>query len=143
MTEKNTAPATTAATPEQIEAARTEGVAQANAELPAKLAAATKDGVTAERARIKSILTADAAKDRPALAQHLAFDTDMAPEAATAMLAKAGVESAAPANALADAMAKLPNPKVTPSAEQSGEALKVSLDTASIYELRRKASQPR
>lgn len=143
MAEEKKAPATTAATPEQIEAARAEGVAQANAELPAKLAAATKDGVTAERARIKSILTADAAKDRPALAQHLAFDTDMAPEAATAMLAKAGVESAAPANALADAMAKVPNPKVTPSAEASGEAPKVSLDTASIYELRRKASQPR
>ncbi len=41
-------------------------------------------------ARIKAILTHDEAKDRAELAEHIALETDMEPEAAIALLAKAG-----------------------------------------------------
>lgn len=67
----------------------------------------------AERDRIKAIIGCEAAKTRPELAQHLAFETDMAPEAAASILAKAAPETgAAPTNALAAAMARVPNPNV-------------------------------
>ncbi|ACL55632.1 S49 family peptidase [Methylobacterium nodulans] len=46
-------------------------------------------GATAAKVRIKAILGSDEAKGRQDLAEHLAFDTDMAAEAAVAVLAKA------------------------------------------------------
>lgn len=108
MADPKDAPATTAALETELQTTCTERDAAKAAATVAKT-----EGATAERARIKSILTADAAKQRPALAQHIAFDTDMTPETATAMLAKAGIETAAkPANALAAAMARIPNPNV-------------------------------
>lgn len=58
------------------------------------------EGATAERARIAAILGCDEAKDRPALAQHLAMNTDQTPEAAQGLLAVAAketVEAPAPA----------------------------------------------
>lgn len=76
-----TAPAT--AQPEAGEAART-----------AAHAAGVADGRASERARIKAILTADEASERAELAAHLAFETDMTVETATAALAKAPKQSA-------------------------------------------------
>jgi signal peptide peptidase SppA len=69
---------------------------------------------TAERARCRAILSADAAADRPALARTLALDTDLAPEAALTILAAAAAEKpvAAAGNALAAAMSTVPNPTV-------------------------------
>lgn len=89
MTQQNGAPAAdsqpenvTAATvaaqhPEVADALRAEG--QATGE---------QTGRTAERARIKGILASEEAVDRQQLATHLAFETEMTSEAATALLAK-------------------------------------------------------
>lgn len=62
----------------QVEAARAEGKAEG-----------TRAGAEAERTRIKAIVTHENAEGRSELASHLAFDSDMAVEAATAMLGKA------------------------------------------------------
>jgi len=51
-------------------------------------------GAAAERTRISAILDSDEAKDRPAAARMLAFDTDKAPEAVAASLAKLPKEAA-------------------------------------------------
>lgn len=48
-----------------------------------------------ERARIKTIMSSEEAKGRGELAEHLAYETDMAPAAAIAMLAKAPKAAAA------------------------------------------------
>lgn len=55
-----------------------------------------KEGATAERTRIAAILDSAEAKDRPAAARMLAFDTDKDPAAVAASLAKLPVEAAAP-----------------------------------------------
>lgn len=60
---------------------------------------ARADGAKAEQTRIAGILGCDAAKDRPALASHLAFSTSMTVEEASTMLSKAGVETQAAAPA--------------------------------------------
>jgi hypothetical protein len=61
-----------------VAAARAEATRSAQAaESTAKSA-----GVSAERARIRAIVDAPEAKGREALAQSLAFDTELAPEAA-------------------------------------------------------------
>lgn len=85
---------------------------------PALLAEVQTTAKTAERARIQTILASDEAKDRGDLAQHLAFATDMAPDAAVTMLAKAPkIEPAPKTNGFEAAMSALPNPKITPAAE--------------------------
>lgn len=53
-----------------------------------------KEGAIAERARIAAILDSDAAKERPAAARMLAFDTDKDPQSVAASLAKLPVEQA-------------------------------------------------
>jgi signal peptide peptidase SppA len=63
----------TAAKASQFEAGKKSGVAEAT---------------TAERARVKAIVTAEQAKGREEMAAHLAFDTDLSAEQATALLAK-------------------------------------------------------
>lgn len=77
------------------------------------LAALEAAARTAERARCRAILSAEAAAERPALARTLALDTDLAPEAALTILAAAAAEKPATAgNALAAAMSAVPNPTV-------------------------------
>lgn len=49
-------------------------------------AAASAEGATAERARIRAILGSDDAKGRTTLAQHLAFESDMSAEQAAGIL---------------------------------------------------------
>ena len=92
MSEKDKA-GTEMATAEQLQTARAEGAATATKEAEAKHPALRAEGAIAERSRIKSILTGEAATDRAQLAQHLAFETDMTAEAAGAMLAKAAPEA--------------------------------------------------
>jgi signal peptide peptidase SppA len=117
-----------AATADQLATERAAGFAEGNA-------AGRAEGATAERARVQSILASEAAKDRPALAAHLAFESDMQAEAAVAMLAKAGVEAPVaaaaaaatpPVNALAEHMAATGNPQVGADAE-SNDAPRVSV----------------
>lgn len=69
-----------AANAKAIEDARTEGRAQGRAE-------GLTEGAAAERTRIKSILSSDAAKTRAEFAQHVALNTDLSVEAATELVA--------------------------------------------------------
>ncbi|WP_243368874.1 head maturation protease, ClpP-related [Microvirga solisilvae] len=55
----------------------------------AEIEGAKADAAKAAQARIKAIMTAEEAKGRQELAEHFAYDTDMAAEAAIAALAKA------------------------------------------------------
>jgi signal peptide peptidase SppA len=64
-----------------------------------ELNAARNDGAKAEQTRIAGILGCEAAKDRPALANHIAFSTSMSVEDANTMLNAAGKETSAAAPA--------------------------------------------
>lgn len=105
MSKDNTATDQAAA----IEAARNEGHAEGE---KAGRAAGAAEATTAERTRVKTILTSAEAKDRGDLAAHLAFDSDMAADASIALLAKAPKQAAAaPADRLDQAL-RGTNPKV-------------------------------
>lgn len=65
-----------------------------------------KKGTAAERSRIQAIVGAPEAKGREALAQSLAFDTDLAPEAAIKVMKAAPIEKASRLEG------NVPNPKV-------------------------------
>lgn len=72
-----------------------EGTAAARAEgLSAGRAEGSKEGATAERARISAILGSDEGKKRPVAALAAALDTDLSAESASAFLAKLPVEKA-------------------------------------------------
>lgn len=58
----------------------------------AAVSSARAEGATAERARIKAIMTSEAAAERPNLAQTIAFESDMSAEAATSIIAAGAVE---------------------------------------------------
>lgn len=100
-------PAATATTDEAVNTARAQG---------------ERTGRAAERARISAILTAEVAAGREALAQHLAFESDMSAEQATAMLGKS--PKAGNGGALAAAMAGALQPGIGPDAvsAETGEA---------------------
>lgn len=81
---------------------------------------ASADARTAERTRIQGILDSESAAGRDKLARHLAFATDMAVDAAVAMLDKAPKEEPPapeqPKNGSFDqVMRDLGNPKITPA----------------------------
>ncbi len=69
--------------------ARSEESMSKEPDLDAVKAEATSAGAKAAQARIKAIMSSDAAKAQPALAEHLAYETDTLADAAVAMLAKA------------------------------------------------------
>lgn len=71
-----------------------------------------------ERARIAAILNHAEAEERPKLAKHLAFETDMAPEAAAKLLAASAKEAPA-AGGLADLTATAP--AITLGADAKGK----------------------
>jgi signal peptide peptidase SppA len=79
-------------------------------------AAAAKVAAGAERTRTQAIIGAKEAEGRKDLAHHLAFSTDMAAEAAIALLAKAPAESA-PSTAHKPRLEVL-NPDVKPNEER-------------------------
>lgn len=96
-------------------------------EHPELLAQVQGDARASERSRIQTILASEEAKDRGDLAQHLAFATDMAPDAAVAMLAKAPkIQPEPKTNGFDAAMRDLGNPKITPA---SAEAEEDSIDS--------------
>lgn len=78
-----------------------------------ELAAANEQGriagVASERARIGAIITHAEAEGRTQLAHHLAFQTDMTPEAASALLAMSPKAAAAEGNALAELRQSAPS----------------------------------
>jgi signal peptide peptidase SppA len=84
-------------TPEEQQAwlASPEGQAAVAAAAQSQVAAAQANGAAAAQARIKGILEHAEAKDRPALANYLAMDTDLSIEQAGATLAKAAKENVA------------------------------------------------
>jgi signal peptide peptidase SppA len=111
----------------------------------AALQTARTEAATAERTRMSGILGHAEAKDRPALAQHLASQTDMSVDMAASILGKAaketapapaqtttgaasGANTAAPApaastvNPLETAMASTQNPNIGADTELSGGA---------------------
>ncbi len=89
---------------------------------PALLAQVQSDAKAAERSRIQTILASEEAKDRDDLAQHLAFATDMAPDAVVAMLTKAPkIQPEVKTNGFDAAMRDLGNPKIAPAAAESEE----------------------
>lgn len=99
-------------TPEELAAEKAAAEkAQADAVSAAKVAGIT-EGKTLERARFAAILGCEEAKGRPALALELATTTELEAEAAKKLLSKAALETKTESNPLADAMAKVPNPKV-------------------------------
>lgn len=75
------------------------------------------EGAAAERARVAAIMGSEEAKDRPALANHIALNTGMSAADAKGLLAASAKENQAPAKAeaadpLAAAMAKTEQPEV-------------------------------
>jgi len=104
--------AVTTATGTQVEppANAPKMIGMPEAEFQANLAAANADGrkagATAERARIRAIVGAPEAKGREALAQSLAFDTDLVPEQALAVMKSAPEAKASRLDGL------VPQPKV-------------------------------
>ncbi len=90
--------------------------------------------LSAERARVKGILQHAEAGGRSALAEHLAYDTDMSVEQAAAMLAKAPKEQAAgldASTALDRLMANESQPNVTAGTGGNDEPSKAQKIAAS------------
>lgn len=90
----------------------------------------------AERSRIQSIITAEAAKNNSKLAHHLAFNTNMSVEDAIQTLAAAAqdvkeqpvAQQPAAVNLLADAMAQTTQPNVGADLGNESEATKMAAD---------------
>lgn len=90
----------------------------------------------AERSRIQSIITAEAAKNNSKLAHHLAFNTNMSVEDAIQTLAAAAqdvkeqpvAQQPAAVNLLADAMAQTTQPNVGADVCNESEATKMAAD---------------
>lgn len=78
---------------------------KADEEAAATAAAATPAPQTAERQRVKAILSCDEANGKSALANHLAFETELSVEQAQAMLKAAAPETAGAPSPLEAAMA--------------------------------------
>jgi signal peptide peptidase SppA len=94
-----------------LDAARAEGRTEGE---KAGREAGVKEGATAERTRVKAILGSEEAKGREDLVSYYAFETDDAPEKATAAMAKApkaGAQTKEP-NRFEQAMGQTPNPVV-------------------------------
>lgn len=83
-------------------------------DLDAVKAEANASGAKAAQARIKAIMSSDAAKAQPGQAEHLAYDTDMPADAAVAILAKATKAAAEPEPK--DEADPKPDPKADPEA---------------------------
>lgn len=130
----------------QLAAAKAEGVTEgrttAEADTAKRIADTQAAAATAAQERISAILGHDEAKDRQTLSKHLAFKTTQSVEDIAATLAAspkevaaavAGNPLAAPANLLAAAMGKVPNPQVGPGSlegEETVESLAASIINA-------------
>lgn len=121
---------TEAATEKQLAEAREAGKAEG-----------AKEATSAERTRVQTILNAEEAKGRGNLAHHLALETDMTAEAAVALLGKSAVEGSG-ASPLSSAMAAQGTPGINnPEPPEGDEVEAVRINSASIYDARRKAAR--
>lgn len=98
-------------------------------------AAIRAEARTAERERIKAIVTHPEAEGRAAMAQHLAFSTDLAADTAGGLLATAPKAEAAPQRTLTGATVPQPNVKPQAGGGDPGDA-KASLSAAVQAELK-------
>lgn len=122
-----------AITQEQLDAARAAGIEEGKA--TAKDAESTAAKAATER--IKAIQSCDAAKLRPTLASHLAFETALSAEDAAALLAKAAPETAGTSNPLAAAMAGT-NAKVGADIDANAtDDMPTTINSADVYARRR------
>ncbi len=110
--------------PIHTQAALEAAVASARRDGETAAAAAATTARSAERDRIRAILDHQSAKGRQTLARHLALSSDMAPEAAQAVLAAAAPEAAAPASR----MDRVPDPVVRPGATQRDSDPQADID---------------
>lgn len=112
-------------------------------QLDSERANAHAAGRKAERARIQTIVMHAEASGRKGLAQHIAFETDMAAEAATALLAKSPkAELAFAAGSLAGEMARAGTPGVTLGAPTDGDPpAEPTVSHTSIYARRNQAAK--
>ena len=100
-----------------------------------------KAGAKAERTRINAILGHEAAEGRSDMASHMAFETDMTAEAATALLAKAP-KAGATGGGLAAAMAAAGTAGVTDADDSTGAELDAPvIDAQAIYKSRNAAAR--
>lgn len=102
---------------EVYQAAVNVGKDEAKAEHETALASAKGEAVTAERTRISAIMSSEEATGRAKLAQHIAFSTDMTPEAAAQMLANAPKESASSGFDQMDQQLSQENPNIESDAD--------------------------
>lgn len=103
---KNTA---TPLTAENVNAAREEGLNAGRLE-------GNKAGRTAERQRIQAIINSEESEGRTEMAQHLAFETDMEADAASALLAKSPKNQPEASGSSLDRLMADKSPKVGASA---------------------------
>jgi hypothetical protein len=98
------------------------------------------DATVAANTRAKAILDHAEAKGREELARHLAFDTDLSAEAATAMLGKAP-KTAAPSQSRLSGDLTPPNPAVTSGEKphDAGSDLNAAVDAMVASRARRVA----
>lgn len=94
-----------------------------------------KQGSASERTRIRSIITADAAKGREELAHYFAFDTELAAEFVLVALAK----SPAAKSNLDSAMAREVQPKLGAGGERTSNEPPRVISTEDVYARRRAA----
>lgn len=98
---------------------------------PEEMATAQDAGAVSERARIKAILTCEAAADRPKLARQVALETDLPADAALAIIGAAASETATRIPSLAERAAESAEPgldcggPVTAKSEAEARRLRV------------------
>lgn len=139
MTDQAKTPAFTA---EDIERARAEGRAGAQAEAAEAAKTSAEAAAKAAQDRVAAILGHDEAKGRETLARHLAFKTATGVEDAVALLAASAKEGAAADNPLDKAMRARGNPKVGADVEKPDAAAgAVVISADSIFANRRKAAR--
>lgn len=122
-------------TAEQVEQVR----AEAHAAGVKEGAAGTQAAVSQERARIKGIVTHAEAEGRADLAAHMAFDTDMTTEQATALLAKSPKADAR--SPLAAAMEREAGAGVANQPGKQAQPTVPVINAGNIFAARRAASQ--
>jgi len=140
--ENPAAPSNAAITQAEHEAAiakaKAEGVAEGKAAATNEAMSAAAKEVDANAAkaateRVRAITQCDAAKTRPVLAAHLAFETTMSAAEAQALLGKAASEVEKNINPL-DAKMRALNPKAGPdNPQKDGDEQQPKVDTRGIY----------
>lgn len=99
------------------------------------------EGAKAERERIKAIVLHEDAAGRSSLANHLAFDTDMSAEAATALMGKTPKLAAPAGSSLAAEMAKAGTPGISADLPGGGDPQAAVINATAIYSKRSGAAK--